>query len=179
MFYIHSEKTYIRSEKTYTEWIPQLIDSQIHWLILSLLAFEASKSFQECSIWNYWSHGCKMCITLSYKFWKVFVMACRHSIFAFKDYFKSFVWLLEVVGQKPCIRDISRRLIFHLCVLFGLWTKMTTQWCQILMNMGEEQQFNGLLDVYKKTFATNSIAGLYRGFFLVTCAGNIVCCACK
>jgi len=47
------------------------------------------------------------------------------------------------------------------------------------MNMGEEQQFNGLLDVYKKTFATNSIAGLYRGFFLVTCAGNIVCCACK
>jgi solute carrier family 25 (adenine nucleotide translocator) protein 4/5/6/31 len=33
------------------------------------------------------------------------------------------------------------------------------------MNMGEEQQFNGLLDVYKKTFATNSIAGLYRGFF--------------
>jgi hypothetical protein len=43
------------------------------------------------------------------------------------------------------------------------------------MNMGEEQQFNGLLDVYKKTFATNSIAGLYRDFFLVTCAGNIVC----
>jgi hypothetical protein len=46
-----------------------------------------------------------MCITLSYKVWKVFVMACEHSIFAFKDYFKSFVWLqerkgwlLEVVG---------------------------------------------------------------------------------
>jgi hypothetical protein len=28
------------------------------------------------------------------------------------------------------------------------------------MNMGEEQQFNGLLDVYKKTFATDGIAGL-------------------
>ncbi len=135
----------------------------LHWVNSSIN--RQSNSFQECSIWNYWSHGCKMCITLSYKFWKVFVMACRHSIFAFKDYFKSLVWLLEVVGQKPCIRDISRRLIFHLCVLFGLWTKMTTQWCQILMNMGEEQQFNGLLDVYKKTFATNSIAGLYRGFF--------------
>jgi hypothetical protein len=51
--------------------------------------------------------------------WKVFVMACSHSIFAFKDYFKSFVWLLEVVGQKPCIRSISRRLIFHL--LCSLW----------------------------------------------------------
>jgi len=33
------------------------------------------------------------------------------------------------------------------------------------MNMDEEQQFNGLLDVYKKTFATNGLAGLYRGFF--------------
>jgi hypothetical protein len=42
VFYIHSEKTYIQLEKTYTEWIPQLIDSQIHRLILSLLAFEAS-----------------------------------------------------------------------------------------------------------------------------------------
>jgi hypothetical protein len=31
-----------------------------------------------------------MCITLSYTFWKVFVMACRHSIFAFKDYFQVF-----------------------------------------------------------------------------------------
>eukprot|EP00743_Colponemidia_sp_Colp-15_P000067 GILK01000080.1.p2 GENE.GILK01000080.1~~GILK01000080.1.p2 ORF type:complete len:315 (-),score=57.28 GILK01000080.1:243-1187(-) len=27
-----------------------------------------------------------------------------------------------------------------------------------------ERQFNGLLDVYKKTFATDGIAGLYRGF---------------
>jgi len=29
---------------------------------------------------------------------------------------------------------------------------------------GGERQFNGLLDVYKKTLATDGIAGLYRGF---------------
>ncbi len=40
------------------------------------------------------------------------------------------------------------------------------------MSMGEEQQFNGLLDVYKKTFATDGIAGLYRGFFGHFCACN-------
>jgi solute carrier family 25 (mitochondrial adenine nucleotide translocator), member 4/5/6/31 len=29
---------------------------------------------------------------------------------------------------------------------------------------GGERQFNGLVDVYKKTLATDGIAGLYRGF---------------
>ena len=31
---------------------------------------------------------------------------------------------------------------------------------------GGEKQFNGLLDVYKKTFAKDGIAGLYRGFVI-------------
>jgi solute carrier family 25 (adenine nucleotide translocator) protein 4/5/6/31 len=38
---------------------------------------------------------------------------------------------------------------------------------------GGERQFNGLLDVYRKTFATDGIAGLYRGF-AVSCVGIIV-----
>ncbi|CAK9869664.1 unnamed protein product [Sphagnum jensenii] len=38
---------------------------------------------------------------------------------------------------------------------------------------GGERQFNGLLDVYKKTLATDGIAGLYRGF-TVSLAGIIV-----
>ena len=29
---------------------------------------------------------------------------------------------------------------------------------------GGQRQFNGLLDVYKKTLATDGIVGLYRGF---------------
>jgi len=36
-----------------------------------------------------------------------------------------------------------------------------------------ERQFNGLVDVYRKTIATDGIAGLYRGF-VVSCTGIIV-----
>lgn len=38
---------------------------------------------------------------------------------------------------------------------------------------GGERQFNGLLDVYRKTYASDGIAGLYRGF-VISCVGIIV-----
>jgi len=38
---------------------------------------------------------------------------------------------------------------------------------------GGERQFNGLVDVYKKTLASDGIAGLYRGF-CISCVGIIV-----
>jgi len=38
---------------------------------------------------------------------------------------------------------------------------------------GGERQFNGLIDVYRKTYATDGIGGLYRGF-MVSCTGIIV-----
>jgi len=38
---------------------------------------------------------------------------------------------------------------------------------------GGSRQFNGLLDVYKKTLASDGIAGLYRGF-TISCVGIIV-----
>jgi len=38
---------------------------------------------------------------------------------------------------------------------------------------GGERQFNGLLDVYRKTIASDGIAGLYRGF-VISCVGIIV-----
>jgi len=38
---------------------------------------------------------------------------------------------------------------------------------------GGERQFNGLVDVYRKTLATDGIAGLYRGFN-ISCVGIIV-----
>jgi len=38
---------------------------------------------------------------------------------------------------------------------------------------GGERQFNGLIDVYKKTLASDGIAGLYRGF-VVSCVGIVV-----
>lgn len=38
---------------------------------------------------------------------------------------------------------------------------------------GGERQFNGLIDVYKKTLKTDGVAGLYRGFS-ISCIGIIV-----
>lgn len=38
---------------------------------------------------------------------------------------------------------------------------------------GGGRQFNGLVDVYKQTIATDGIAGLYRGF-TISCVGIIV-----
>jgi solute carrier family 25 (adenine nucleotide translocator) protein 4/5/6/31 len=38
---------------------------------------------------------------------------------------------------------------------------------------GGERQFNGLIDVYRKTLASDGIAGLYRGF-AISCVGIIV-----
>ena len=38
---------------------------------------------------------------------------------------------------------------------------------------GGEKQFTGLVDVYKKTLASDGIAGLYRGF-VISCIGIII-----
>jgi solute carrier family 25 (adenine nucleotide translocator) protein 4/5/6/31 len=38
---------------------------------------------------------------------------------------------------------------------------------------GGERQFNGLVDVYRKTLATDGIVGLYRGF-MISCFGIVV-----
>lgn len=38
---------------------------------------------------------------------------------------------------------------------------------------GGERQFNGLIDVYRKTIASDGIAGLYRGF-VISCVGIVV-----
>ena len=36
-----------------------------------------------------------------------------------------------------------------------------------------KRQFNGLLDVYKKTIASDGISGLYRGF-VISCVGIFI-----
>jgi solute carrier family 25 (adenine nucleotide translocator) protein 4/5/6/31 len=38
---------------------------------------------------------------------------------------------------------------------------------------GGQKQFTGLVDVYKKTMATDGIAGLYRGF-VISCVGIVI-----
>ncbi len=38
---------------------------------------------------------------------------------------------------------------------------------------GGQKQFKGIIDVYKKTIASDGIAGLYRGF-LISCTGIFI-----
>ena len=40
-------------------------------------------------------------------------------------------------------------------------------------NVGGDRQFKGLVDVYRKTVATDGVAGLYHGFGMA-CAGIVV-----
>ncbi|ESQ41294.1 hypothetical protein EUTSA_v10013800mg [Eutrema salsugineum] len=68
--------------------------------------------------------------------------------FAFKDYFK------RLFNFKKD-RD-------------GYW-----KWFAGNLASGGERQFNGLVDVYKKTLKSDGIAGLYRGFN-ISCVGIIV-----
>ncbi|CAF0825374.1 unnamed protein product [Adineta steineri] len=42
---------------------------------------------------------------------------------------------------------------------------------------GSERKYKGLVDVYKKTLATDGIAGLYRGF-VISCVETSIYCGC-
>lgn len=62
----------------------------------------------------------------------------------------------------------------YLCQGHG---NLTKTYCVVCMHVapqgGGERQFNGLVDVYRKTISTDGIAGLYRGF-TISCVGIIV-----
>ncbi|CAH1416009.1 unnamed protein product [Lactuca virosa] len=76
--------------------------------------------------------------------------------FAFKDYFK--------------------RLFNFRKDRDGYWKWFAEPVWQMTLRLqkkGGGRQFNGLVDVYKKTLATDGIAGLYRGF-TISCVGIIV-----
>ncbi|KAG1347399.1 ADP,ATP carrier protein 3, mitochondrial [Cocos nucifera] len=75
--------------------------------------------------------------------------------FAFKDYFKRMFnfkkdrWVLEMV----------------------CWTRLAND--AKAAKKGGERQFNGLVDVYRKTLKSHGIVGLHRGFN-ISCVGIIV-----
>ena len=43
----------------------------------------------------------------------------------------------------------------------------------IFFNEGGQREYNGLVDVYRKTLASDGIQGLYRGF-VISCVGIVV-----
>lgn len=90
--------------------------------------------------------------------------------FAFKDFFKS---LFKVPKSDPYIKQLGANLASggaagatSLLFVYSLdyaRTRLANDAKSAAKGAGE-RQFNGLVDVYRKTLATDGIAGLYRGF---------------
>jgi solute carrier family 25 (adenine nucleotide translocator) protein 4/5/6/31 len=99
--------------------------------------------------------------------------------FAFKDYFKKmFGFSKEKDGYlKWFIGNLASGGAAGACSLFFVYSLdyARTRLANDNKNAkkGGERQFNGLIDVYKKTLATDGISGLYRGFN-ISCVGIIV-----
>ncbi|CAI0412403.1 unnamed protein product [Linum tenue] len=99
--------------------------------------------------------------------------------FAFKDYFKKlFNFKKDRDGYWPWFAGnlasggaAGASSLFFVYSLDYARTRLAND--AKAAKKGGERQFNGLVDVYKKTMATDGIAGLYRGFN-ISCVGIIV-----
>merc|ERR1712217_187919 len=99
--------------------------------------------------------------------------------FAFKDYFKRMfnknkdrdgytMWFLGNLASGGCAGAAS---LFFVYSLDYARTRLAND--AKSAKGGGERQFNGLIDVYRKTVASDGVAGLYRGF-VISCVGIIV-----
>ena len=90
--------------------------------------------------------------------------------FAFKDYFKSLfgykkdkdgygLWMFGNLASGGAAGASSLLFVYSLDYAR---TRLAND--NKSAKKGGERQFNGILDVYKKTYATDGIGGLYRGF---------------
>ncbi|KAG6556488.1 hypothetical protein Mapa_001814 [Marchantia paleacea] len=100
--------------------------------------------------------------------------------FAFKDYFKKlfgykkdkdgyWVWFAGNLASGGAAGASSLLFVYSLDYAR---TRLAND-AKSAKKGGGDRQFNGLLDVYRKTLASDGIAGLYRGFN-ISCVGIIV-----
>ncbi|KAI3818679.1 hypothetical protein L1987_12494 [Smallanthus sonchifolius] len=100
--------------------------------------------------------------------------------FAFKDYFKKLFNFRKDIdgywkwfgGNLASGGAAGASSLFFVYSLDYARTRLAND-AKAAKKGGGGRQFNGLVDVYKKTFATDGIAGLYRGFN-ISCVGIIV-----
>lgn len=100
--------------------------------------------------------------------------------FAFKDYFKKMFNLKkDVDGYWAWFAgNLASGGAAGACSLFFVYsldyarTRLAND-AKSSKKGGGDRQFNGLFDVYKKTMATDGVAGLYRGF-VISCVGIVV-----
>jgi len=99
--------------------------------------------------------------------------------FAFKDKVKA---MFKAKKTDPSYKKFGMNIIsggaagaMSLCFVYSLdyaRTRLAND-AKGSKKSGGERQFNGLADVYKKTFAADGISGLYRGF-VISCVGIMV-----
>merc|ERR1712063_116980 len=100
--------------------------------------------------------------------------------FAFKDYFKRLFnkskdkdgYLMWFAGNLASGGAAGASSLFFVYSLDYARTRLAND-AKSAKKGGGDRQFNGLVDVYRKTMASDGVAGLYRGF-VVSCAGIIV-----
>merc|ERR1712142_1064764 len=93
--------------------------------------------------------------------------------FAFKDTIKALFSVSKDASQvtKFSVNIASGGCAGSLSLLFVYSLDYArTRMANDAKSKGGERQFNGLIDVYKKTIASDGIAGLYRGF-VISCVG--------
>jgi solute carrier family 25 (adenine nucleotide translocator) protein 4/5/6/31 len=100
--------------------------------------------------------------------------------FALKDYFKQLFgmdmkrdgyrkWLLSNLASGGAAGAVSMALVYHLD--YARTRLLNDHYWSARQN--STRQFNGLIDVYRKTLATDGIASFYRGYG-ISCAGVVV-----
>mmetsp|Transcript_31314 Transcript_31314/g.69711 ORF Transcript_31314/g.69711 Transcript_31314/m.69711 type:complete len:310 (+) Transcript_31314:285-1214(+) len=100
--------------------------------------------------------------------------------FAFKDYFKKLFGMKKdkdgywwwFAGNLASGGAAGATSLFFVYSLDYARTRLAND-AKSAKKGGGDRQFNGLVDVYRKTMATDGIAGLYRGF-VISCVGIIV-----
>lgn len=99
--------------------------------------------------------------------------------FSLKDYFKRlfgrskerdgyFVWFLGNLASGGAAGSVSLLFVYSLDYAR---TRLSNDLKSA--KKGGQKQFTGLIDVYKKTIATDGVTGLYRGF-VISCVGIII-----
>jgi solute carrier family 25 (adenine nucleotide translocator) protein 4/5/6/31 len=99
--------------------------------------------------------------------------------FAFKDYYKAKLsfnktkdgyakWFIGNLASGGAAGATSLAFVYSLDYAR---TRLTND--SKSAKLGGQKQFNGLIDCYKKTLATDGIQGLYRGF-VISCVGIVI-----
>jgi len=139
---------------------------------------EPYKGIVDCTVKTFRSEG-------AFSFWRGNLANCIRYFptqalnFAFKDKIKA---AFKSSKSDPYMVSFGKNIAsggvagaMSLCFVYSLdyaRTRLAND-TKSAKKGGGERQFNGLIDVYRKTFATDGIQGLYRGF-VISCVGIII-----